>query len=94
MATIDHHSFNINDYVRVKLTFIGWALLNGKNRIVSEDTEGWSRWQLWDLMNTFGTSLYNGCDVPFETNIRIEVSNTLPERDKQIHPGRKTNEKK
>ncbi len=36
-----------------------------------EDSEGWSQWQLWDLMHIFGKHLFNGCKVPFETTIKV-----------------------
>lgn len=38
-----------------------------------EDADGWSKWQLWDLMGTFGA--HTGlCRVPcFETTIEIVV---------------------
>ena len=36
------------------------------------DKEGWYRFQLWELMQKFGGHMYNGCEVPFETGIRIE----------------------
>lgn len=36
-----------------------------------EDADGWSTWQLWQLMNTFGDHCWNGCEPPFETIIKI-----------------------
>lgn len=36
-----------------------------------EDENGWSKWQLWCLMQQFGPYLRNGGDVPFETEIEI-----------------------
>ena len=36
-----------------------------------EDEDGWSKWQLWELMSSFGEHIYNGCRPPFELNIRI-----------------------
>jgi len=39
-----------------------------------EDADGWSRWQLHVLMNTFGHLLVNGtAPLPFETTIRVMV---------------------
>lgn len=35
------------------------------------DENGWCTWQLWDLMNTFGDHIYNGCQPPFELEIEI-----------------------
>jgi hypothetical protein len=37
----------------------------------AEDAEGWSEWQLWELMREFGAYLRNGVEVPFETTIDI-----------------------
>ena len=36
-----------------------------------EDDLGWSKWQLWELMASFGEHMFNGCRPPFELNIRI-----------------------
>lgn len=36
-----------------------------------EDDLGWSKWQLWELMASFGPHIFNGCNAPFELNIRI-----------------------
>ena len=76
--------FNINGYVRVRLTDEGRAR-HRKNhddlfsswpqppeyRAPQEDANGWSEWQMWQLMSEFGSRLYNGCRVPFETEIEI-----------------------
>lgn len=35
------------------------------------ENAGWSRWQLWSLIQEFGHALYLGCDPPFETTIRL-----------------------
>ena len=82
--------FNINDYVWVRLTDEGKKQLKKqedslelkmpgvdfKNYLIPcEDSDGWSRWQLWELMYYFGNELYNGCRIPFETEIKIETKN-------------------
>lgn len=36
------------------------------------ENDGWSRWQLWSLIQSFGAALYLGCNPPFETTIRLE----------------------
>ena len=81
---MDKIRFNINNYVWVKLTSEGRKI---KKKIeddfrsefpsylgipMIENSDGWSRWQLWELMEMFGSSLCNGCSVPFETEILIE----------------------
>lgn len=78
--------FNINDNVFVKLTDLGRTELKrqhdqlnkeingvlGGYRPIVEDKDGWSKWQLHDLMNHFGHMMYVGFEMPFETTIRIE----------------------
>lgn len=70
---------NVNDYVEVKLTEHGrqiyrrlYADLGIPDPVIKEDAEGWSRWQIHDLMNTFGESMMVGSILlPFETTIRF-----------------------
>lgn len=78
--------FNVNDYVYVKLTDVGLRILkenyNELNKFVNgflddyqppkEDIDGWSRWQLWSLMEKLGNKCGSGVEIPFETTIRIE----------------------
>ena len=81
--------FNVNDHVKVKLTDVGRrAIVKNHERLfgaranqypmrkVDEDADGWSRWQLWDLMQEFGPHIVSGCHPPFETTIEIEVKET------------------
>ena len=77
--------FNINDNVKVKLTQHGKDVLKEKHRRFwadvgkqmawytppEEDSEGWSEWQLWQLMGELGDELHMGCKMPFETEIEI-----------------------
>lgn len=82
--------FNINQYVKVRLTDHGRELhrrlhdeLMEKLRLVyanwkssgydptKEDADGWSEWQAWVLMQTFGPHVYNGCKPCFETIIQV-----------------------
>jgi hypothetical protein len=77
--------FNINHEVKVKLTDYGrkihkqqWDdLVNTYPSVTmkytppKEDRNGWSKWQLWQLMYTFGECIYNGAVLPFETTIEI-----------------------
>lgn len=76
--------FNINNYVKVKLTGRGRkihrdnfeALLreypNAKLEYEppQEDAEGWSKWQLHDLMFEFGSHVGTN-PLPFEVEIII-----------------------
>lgn len=39
---------------------------------VIEDSGGWSRWQLWSVMQIFGSAIGPGQPPPFATEIDIE----------------------
>jgi len=73
--------FNINSYVSVKLTDHGRALLKKyhdelklpkdiKLKPIAE-VDGWSKWQLWELMSIFGPSVYLAAEMPFNAVIKI-----------------------
>ena len=67
-------SFNINYNVYVRLTEKGRNILRSeKITIPQEDENGYSKWLLWELMYHFGSHIYNGCEVPFETTIKLET---------------------
>lgn len=38
---------------------------------VREDENGWSKWQMWDLIHTFGPYIGLAKTLPFETTIKI-----------------------
>jgi hypothetical protein len=77
--------FNVNNYVKVRLTDEGRTIIKCKrysnpllkgyldydDTYPKEDENGWSMWQMWDLMSMFGDYMYNGCRIPFETEIEI-----------------------
>ncbi len=82
--------FNINDFVKVKLTEEGMRILEAQyNELLKQmppqarksmgpfkkpkaDKEGYSEFQLWDLMHHFGEYMYNGNpNSPFFNNIKI-----------------------
>jgi len=78
--------FNINNYVHVKLTEVGVNEMKrqheqlkesfpklGEFKLPSTDDDGWSKWQMHSLMNTFGHLCSCTMKVPFETTIRIEA---------------------
>ena len=65
--------FNINHDVLIKLTSYGRKILLDKNEKYIEDNDGWSKWQLWDLMNIFGPYMKMGCNNPFDLSIKFEV---------------------
>lgn len=73
-------TFNMNDYVRIKLTDHGkevyrkyWA-----DRLPTHpppqphyDSEGWITMQLWVVMQYFGAAMGNGLPVPFDTEMEL-----------------------
>ena len=80
--------FNVNHFVRVKLNDHGRRIhrkrfreLNSQMKLTAnlkysppvEDEDGWSRWQLWVLIETFGEHTGVGKE-PFECDIEFEVS--------------------
>ena len=77
---------NTNAYVKVKLTERGLEIMRERHarlyqgvplapdfREPDTDEDGWSRWQLWQLMQEFGPYLSGGMRVPFETEILIDL---------------------
>ncbi len=85
LAELEGGSFNINHYVWVRLTDRGRAILAEQHdelsaRLayahpytpVTEDENGWSKWQLWSLMHELGGDHCRmGPTTPFETEIRF-----------------------
>ncbi|WP_321388692.1 hypothetical protein [uncultured Enterococcus sp.] len=77
----EYQKFNINQFVKVKLTETGIKIYQekflkygGKAPELIIDDNGFSKFQMHDLMNTFGEYLFMGnIDMPFETNILIEA---------------------
>jgi|LGOV01.1.fsa_nt_gb hypothetical protein len=81
-------SFNVNHYVRVKLTEEGRRLLIKRHHDLmcavsvepwpydppKEDADGWSKWQTHNLMEALGSACVMGRPVPFETEIQFEVN--------------------
>ena len=79
---------NVNDVVRIKLTPHGRDCLRQNYEILNasyggmcswlyeppiEDADGWSEWQLHHLMSELGRHVGSGCDLLFETTIRLEL---------------------
>jgi hypothetical protein len=74
--------FNVNHYVYVRLTDRGRQIHRERFEAVFagtkikysapvENADGWSKWQLWDLMNVFGEHVRLGVELPFECEIEI-----------------------
>jgi hypothetical protein len=81
--------FNLNNYVRVRLTDRVWQVLRRQrdelnvavvacggrpvDAPVVTEIDGWSRWQLWELMRNFGSLCVMGYELPFATDIVLEI---------------------
>ncbi len=63
--------FNINNRVRIKMTDYGRSIARSYAEPFREDAEGWSDWELWNVMHVFGANLSMGGALPFETLIEI-----------------------
>lgn len=71
--------FNVNNYVWVRLNDYGRELYYQKPYTSPiRERDGWSKWQAWDLMQTFGPHIWLGGQVPFETTIRVENKDNRP----------------
>jgi len=85
-------TFNINDNVKVRLTELGRKILDDRydehvkkfpatkqlgRHDPKDDSDGWSEWQLWEIMAIFGEHIGNGFPLAFDTDIRID--------DKDLH---------
>jgi hypothetical protein len=77
--------FNINQDVRVQLNDTGRAIVKEYHdkifksmkkdfpfRPKKEDANGYSTWQLWDLMATFGPHISMAKNPPFDLEIEIK----------------------
>ena len=75
-------TINFNDHVRVKMHPLGWdihrkwhddlfasakANANFPYRRPEVGTDGCVEFHLWEVAQIFGAHLYNGCQMPFET---------------------------
>lgn len=100
--------FNINEFVRVKITDAGWRALWKADDTLNEhlkttkaswrsqrterlrdeqQRQGYTRWQLWSLMEAFGSAICHSCDVPFEPTITLLLPNwTEPPAAVQASP--------
>jgi hypothetical protein len=68
--------FNTNDYVWVRLQKRGLDAiaadpLEAACHAHRKNVNGWTRWQLWQLMSTLGHLCFMGPEPPFETTIRF-----------------------
>lgn len=81
--------FNINSWVKVKLTKYGESIITEQvnelnearrkrgiegniERVIKRDENGYSKFQMYDLMSTFGSYMGITQELPFEVEILIE----------------------
>ena len=75
---------NINNCVKVKLNEFGLAVMKSQREKLQAlapslpdfttpavDSEGYSKFQIWELMQTFGPVLYLGGELPFDSEIHF-----------------------
>lgn len=72
-------NFNVNEYVRVRLTDVGrriyeksWRDVGVEPLPLKTDDKGWTEFQMWEMCHYFGSHMNNGARVPFETTIQIK----------------------
>lgn len=85
-------SLNINAAVYVKLTELGLKILEDRHNLLYKiyspwsdkewvppevDEDGYSRFQLWELFESFGKDIYHGCKMPFWGNIKIDEKDLI-----------------
>ena len=76
----DFVKHNVNNQVKVKLTEKGQEIIDARYARVNlvntrkPDKDGYTSFQMHDLMATFGKYMVLGYEVPFDTEILIQVS--------------------
>lgn len=86
----DRVAFNINSCVRVRLTDKGRMLHAARHSLnwaghgkaspysaPAEDSDGWSKWRLWELMESFGRHVGLGTSPAF-TEIELYTKDLTP----------------
>lgn len=73
--------FNVNHKVFVRLTDLGrelhqkyWQAQGASHPQLSTNPDGWTAFQLWELMLIFGAHMQAGKPCPFSTSIRLDWS--------------------
>lgn len=74
------YQFNVNNYVWVKLTELGKVLYDAHYMNLGmtppeliNNEEGYTRFQMWEVMHFFGQHCFNGSQVPFMTEILLSL---------------------
>lgn len=72
---------NINEYIKVKLTDKGKEIYRKYYHDIDDkyvptldiDEEDFCKFQLWEFMKIFGEHFRMCCDLPCETNVKIQI---------------------
>ncbi|EKU98056.1 hypothetical protein Lepto7375DRAFT_7315 [Leptolyngbya sp. PCC 7375] len=70
-------SLNLNDSVWVRLTPQAKNLIVNREYLYAQESDGWSKWQLWVLMNEFGPHMVMGFNNQLFENNEISLVNPL-----------------
>ncbi|MGL6052627.1 MAG: hypothetical protein ACRC16_22045 [Aeromonas salmonicida] len=74
----ESRTLNINDSVKIRLTAPGLEIYrnqwrpHGDGKSPLQDSEGWSSWQLWQVMQTFGGAHVALTEPPPFVEMKIE----------------------
>lgn len=65
-------TFNLNDYIQIRPRLPeSIARCQARPHVFRPMEDGWFAVQLWEFCFEFGAELYNGCEPPVETTIRL-----------------------
>lgn len=92
--------FNINQNVYVRLTPLGHKILREQHEQLCRDVpaykrpyfepnfdkDGYTRFQLYHLMECFGSYIHLGCEPPFETDIKFDDRDLSPLEPEMSRP--------
>ena len=92
---IEYAKANLNDYIKVKLTEYGrmiyresFVRLGLQEPKINVDEDGYTRFQIWVFMQTFGDKMRMACELPCETNVEIQIKVEEPVNgDMRTHQG-------
>ena len=92
---LEYAKANLNDYIKVKLTEYGrmiyresFVSLGLQEPKINVDEEGYTRFQIWEFMQTFGDKMRMGHELPCDTNVEIQIKVEEPVNgDMRTHQG-------
>ena len=63
---------NLNDYILARLTLRGELIYEARHGSAPEkDADGYTQLQLWEFINTFGTFMSIGYNVPCKPDVKL-----------------------